>query len=202
MAYKTPILSNHRKTKLAFSLGGFSLLIAIALVSISPFSSSLPGQGNDFDAGGFLNEPQNVIPPLSFEDKTLNGWTYFADELNASGPHFLDDALVLKHTNDGLKSPIVEPNISPTRIKLKIKDATSEDIQGLFVISSFSIDHKNLANIDIFTIDKDGYFTYSVINPYTSYLTITQLEEKETSLLEVKWVYTNDIKDVEEHDPA
>ena len=200
MAYKTPILSNHRKTKLAFSLGGFSLLMAIALVSISPFSNCLPGHGNDFDAGGFLNEPQDVIPPLSFEDETLDGWTYFEDELNASGPHFYDDALVLNKANVGLKSPIVEPNISPTRIKLKIKDATKEDMQGLFIISSFSIEHKNLANIDIFTIDKDGYYTYSIINPYTSYLTITQVDERETSLLEVKWVYTNDIKDVEEHD--
>lgn len=202
MAYKTPFLTNHRKTKLVFSLGGFSLLMAIALVSIVPFSDSLPGSGDNFDAGGFLNEPQDVIPPLSFKDNSLDGWTYFEDELNASGPHFYDDALVLNKANVGLKSPIVEPNISPTRIKLKIKDATSEDIQGLFVISSFSIDHKNLANIDIFTIDKDGYFTYSVINPYTSYLTITQVEERETSLLEVKWVYTNDIKEVEERDLA
>ncbi len=193
MQYKSKFKDAHHKSKLAFSLGGFSLLLAIGALIIMPYANNLPNAGGYFDAGGWpVEEPKLVgnYPPLTFVDGKLSdtNWVSLKDEtLNFEG-----DYLKLTEVGDGLRSPIEsDPKSSSTKLLIRVKDMTLEEMQDVLLIKGYGVKNNLQCNIYQLTHSKDNFFVYSIVPRFTSYVSF-ELNVKKTLLIEeVRWIYTD-----------
>lgn len=193
MQYKSKFKDAHHKTKLAFSLGGLSLLLAIGALIIMPYASSLPNAGGYFDAGGWpVEEPKLVgnYNPLTFENATLSDTNWVS--LNDAPLTFENNYLKLEEVGEGLRSPIEsEPESSSTKLLIKIKDMTLEEMKDVLLIKGYDVNNTLQCNIYQVSFSKDGFFVYSIVPRFTSYVTF-ELNVKKTLLIEeVRWIYTD-----------
>ena len=193
MQYKSKFKDAHHKTKLAFSLGGLSLLLAIGALIIMPYADSLPNAGGYFDAGGWpVEEPKLVgnYNPLTFVNGQLSdtNWT----SIDGAPLNFEGNYLKLTNVGEGLRSPIEsEPESSSTKLLIKVKDVSLEEMQDVLLIKGYSVDNSLQCNIYQVTYNKDGFYVYSVVPRFTSYVSFELNVEKTLLIEEVRWIYTD-----------